>query len=146
VEFGRFAQERAEKRGGKAGTVEFLGFTHFCTKSRSGRFMVGRRTSGKRFRAKLVAMNEWLKGVRNSLPLADWWRILRWKLNGHYQYYGVTGNWRGISRFHQEVLRMAYKWWNRRSQKRSGGWEEFQRRLQWNPLPQPRITHIFRLA
>jgi RNA-directed DNA polymerase len=146
VEFGRFAQERAEKRGGKAGTVEFLGFTHFCTKSRSGRFMVGRRTSGKRFRAKLVAMNEWLKGVRNSLPLADWWRILRWKLNGHYQYYGVTGNWRGISRFHQEVLRMTYKWWNRRSQKRSGDWEEFQRRLQWNPLPPPRLAHIFRLA
>ena len=146
VEFGRFAQERAEKRGGKAGTVEFLGFTHFCTKSRSGRFMVGRRTSGKRVRAKLVAMNEWLKGVRNRLPLADWWRILRWKLNGHYQYYGVTGNWRGISRFHQEVVRMTYKWWNRRSQKRSGDWEQFQRRLQWNPLPPPRLAHIFRLA
>lgn len=146
VEFGRYAQERAEKRGEKAGTVEFLGFTHFCTKSRSGRFLVGRRTSGKRFRAKLVATNEWLKGVRNILPLADWWRILCWKLNGHYQYYGVTGNWRGISRFHQEVVRMTYKWWNRRSQKRSGDWEEFQRRLQWNPLPQPRLAHIFRLA
>jgi hypothetical protein len=58
--------------------------------------LVGRRTSGKRFRAKLVAMNEWLKGVRNMFLSADWWRILRWKLNGHYQYYGVTGNWRGI--------------------------------------------------
>ncbi len=146
VEFGRFAQERAEKRGGKAGTVEFLGFTHYCTKRRSGRFLVGRRTSGKRLRAKLVAMNEWLKGVRNSLPLADWWRILRWKRNGHSQYYGVTGNWRGISRFHQEVLRMTCKWWNRRSQKRSGDWEEFQRRLQWNPLPPPRLAHILRLA
>jgi group II intron reverse transcriptase/maturase len=146
VEFGRFARERAEKRGVKAGTVEFLGFTHFCATSRSGRFIVGRRTSGKRFRAKLVAMNQWLKGVRNMIALADWWRVLRWKLNGHYQYYGVTGNWRGISRFYQEVLRMTYKWWNRRSQKRSGDWEEFQRRLQWNPLPKPRIAHVFRLG
>lgn len=146
MEFGRFAEGRAEKRGGKAGAVEFLGFTHFCAKSRSGRFMVGRRTSGKRFRAKLMAMNAWLKALRNRVPLPDWWRVLKWKLNGHYQYYGITGNRRGIDRFYQQVLKMVYKWWNRRSQKRSGNWEEFQRRLQWNPLPKPRLMHVFRLA
>ena len=146
VEFGRFAEERAEKRGGKAGTVEFLGFTHFCTKSRGGRFMVGRKTSGRRFRAKLVAMNRWLKSVRNREPIPDWWRVLKWKLNGHYQYYGITGNRKGIDRYYHEVLKMVYKWWNRRSQTRSGSWEEFQRRLRWNPLPTPRLTHIFRMA
>lgn len=146
VGFGRFAQERAETRGAEMGTVEFLGFTHFCTTNRRGRFMVGRQTSGKRFRAKLVAMNAWLKSVRNIVPLAEWWRILCLKLNGHYQYYGVTGNERKIARFHWEVKRMAYKWWNRRSQMSSGGWDEFQRRLQWNPLPRPRIIHNFRWA
>ena len=146
VEVGRFAEERAGKRGVRAGTVDFLGFTHFYTKDRSGRFRMGRRTSGKRLRAKLTAMNQWLKGIRNQIPLADWWKILRWKLNGHYQYYGVTGNSRSIGRFHRQVVRMTYKWWNRRSQMRSGGWKEFQRRLHWNPLPKPRITHIFRVA
>ena len=146
VEFGRFAQERAEKRGEKAGTVEFLGFTQFCSQSQSGRFIVGRRTSGKRYRAKLTAMDTWLKGVRNRIPLADWWKILKWKLNGHYQYYGITGNRRSLERFYQQALKMTYKWWNRRSQQRSGSWEEFQRRLRWNPLPKPRIVHAFRLA
>ena len=146
VEFGRYAQERAEKRGQKAGTVEFLGFTHLCTESRSGRFTVGRRTSGKKFRAKLVAMNLWLKRGRNLLELGDWWKILKWKLTGHYQYYGITGNRGSLDRFYQQVLKLAYKWWNRRSQKRSGNWEEFQRRLQWTPLPKPRIVHVFRLV
>ena len=142
VEFGRFARENAAKRGVKAGTVEFLGFTHFSGKSRKGRFVVGRRTSGRRFRAKLVAISRWLRSVRH-LPLADWWRMLRWKLVGHYQYYGVTGNWRRISQFYREVVEMAFRWWNHRSQRNSGGWKEFKRRLHWNPLPPPRLAHIF---
>ncbi|MDP3980136.1 MAG: group II intron reverse transcriptase/maturase [Chlamydiota bacterium] len=146
VAFGRFAQGNAKKMGKKAGTVEFLGFTHYCTLGRKGRFMVGRRTSGKKFRAKLIAINGWLKGVRNLMPLTDWWRILSWKLNGHYQYYGITGNRRSMDRFYQQVLKLTYKWWNRRSQKRSGCWEDFQRQLRWNPLPKPRIIHSFRLA
>jgi RNA-directed DNA polymerase len=146
VEFGRFTLERAQKRGEKAGTVEFLGFTHYCTQSRKGRFIVGRRTSGKKFRAKLAAMSRWLQNDRNLIPLADWWQVLKWKLNGHYQYYGITGNRRSVDRFYQQVLKLTYKWWNRRSQKRSGNWEDFQRRLHWNPLPKPRIVHVFRLA
>lgn len=146
VEFGRFSQGNARKLGKKAGTVEFLGFTHYCTLSRKGWFIVGRQTSGKRFRAKLVAMNSWLKAIRNRLLLSDWWRILCWKLNGHYQYYGVTGNLRSMDRFYYQVLKLTHKWWNRRSQKRSGNWEELQHRLRWNPLPKPRIIHSFRLA
>jgi RNA-directed DNA polymerase len=39
IEFGRFAAERRRARGaGKPETFEFLGFTHICAKSRSGRF------------------------------------------------------------------------------------------------------------
>jgi len=146
VEFGRFAQECAEKRGKKAGTVEFLGFTHFCAKGRNGLFVVGRRTSGKKFRKALKAITGWLKRIRNRMPLADWWRILGWKLQGHYQYYGITGNGRRLYQFYQRVLWVAYTWWNRRSQKRSGSRIAFMKMLWRHRLPLPRITHSFRLA
>jgi len=141
VEFGRFAVERKKKRREKAGTAECLSDTHYCTTGQNGRFRVGRRTSGKRLREKLKAMNHWLKEVHSRLPLAIWWRVLRSKLNGHYQYYGVTGNWRSIRQFHYQVIGMTYRWWNRRSQKESGSWKDFRRRLHWNPLPLPRLRY-----
>ena len=138
VGFGRFTRE--------VGTVGFLGFTHFCARSRKGRFVVGRRTDGKRLRAALKAMNIWLRTVRNKEPLPVWWAWLRKRMEGHYQYYGITGNGRSIGEYHNVVTRMAYKWWNRRSQRRSGRWKAFQRRLSWNPLPRPRIVRDFALA
>lgn len=146
VEFGRFARERAERREEKAGTVDFLGFTHFCAEGRNGMFVVGRRTSGKKFRVALMAMNDWLRCVRNRIPLKEWWKILGWKLTGHYQYYGITGNGNGIYRFYRKVLWLAFKWWNRRSQMRSGGQNVFSKMVWLHPLPLPRIAHSFRLA
>lgn len=146
VEFGRYAQERAERREGKAGTLDFLGFTHFCAEGRNGWFVVGRRTSGKKFRAALTAMNDWLRRIRNQTPLKEWWKILGWKLKGHYQYYGITGNGKGIYRFYRKVKWIAYKWWNRRSQRRSGSQNDFAKMLWRHPLPLPRIAHSFRVA
>ena len=72
--------------------------------------------------------------------------MLAHKLTGHYAYYGVTGNSLGIQLFYQKVFRMTYKWWNRRSQQRSGSMEEFQRRVLRHPLPMPHITHVFHLT
>lgn len=146
VEFGRFARDCAKKRGEKAGTVEFLGFTHFCTEGRNGWFVVGRRTSGKKFRAGLRAIKEWLQRVRNMVPLKDWWKILGWKLTGHYRYYGITGNGRSLYQFYRRVLWLAFKWWNRRSQKRSGSQTVFAKMVWRHPLPLPRIAHSFRVA
>lgn len=141
--FGRFAKADAEKEGNKPATIEFLGFTHFCTTSRKGKFILGRKTSGKKFRNHLKIINEWLKCIRNMIPLKDWWKILRLKLTGYYQYYGVSGNYRSIDKYYDKVLKIAYKWWNRRSQKKSGNWEEFQNMLKLYPLPKPRIVHAF---
>ena len=67
--------------------------------------------------------------------------VSRRSLRGHYNYFGVSGNMREMKTFYQRTERMAFKWINRRSQKRSFTWEEFGRFLRWNPLPQPRILH-----
>ncbi len=58
---------------------------------------------------------------------------------GHYRYYGISGNMPKLKRYYNQIVRLAYKWINRRSQKRSYNWRQFSRFLQYNPLPLPRI-------
>jgi group II intron reverse transcriptase/maturase len=139
VEFGRFAADRTRLRGEKPGTFDFLGFTHYCDTTRNGRFKVGRKTSRKKLRQKLKAITGWLRRVRHVAPVAEWWSMLRVKLVGHYRYYGVSGNYPGIRKYYTSVVRLAWKWLNRRSQRRSCGWEDFHRYLERYPLPKPRI-------
>jgi RNA-directed DNA polymerase len=56
IEFGRWAETSRRKRGeGKPETFDFLGFTHYCG-FKKGRFIVWRKTAGKRMRAKLAAV------------------------------------------------------------------------------------------
>ena len=65
IEFGRFAAEDRRGRGdGKPETFDFLGFTHYCGKNRSGGFWLKRKTITKRMRAKLA------RGQRPSLSAA----------------------------------------------------------------------------
>ena len=141
VEFGRTAWKQCRQGGGKVETFDFLGFTHYCDKTRKGAFKLGRKTNSRKLRAKLTAANLWLKSIRNVSKLSVWWPVFRSKLRGHYNYFGVSGNMRELKTFQGKTTRMAFKWINRRSQKKSFTWEEFLRFLQWHPLPQPRIIH-----
>jgi group II intron reverse transcriptase/maturase len=141
ISFGRYERENAKRQDRRAHTFDFLGFTHFCGQSRRGNFIVGRRTSRKKFRKKSKELNLWLKRIRNYLPTKEWWPILAAKLRGHYQYYGVSGNMPGVKRFYRLTLQLALKWLNRRSQRRSFSWESFYAYLKHYPLPVPRIVH-----
>lgn len=141
VEFGKFAAGNARRKRNRAGSFSFLGFTHFCDKSRAGRFKVGRTTDRKKFGAKIKEMNVWLKTVRNLHEPAVWWPVLAAKMRGHFQYYGVSGNFRGILRFKFLTIGLVFKWINRRSQKKSYNWKQFTEYLKRNPLPEPRIHH-----
>ena len=87
VSFGRFAVGNARKRGHRAETFNFLGFTHFCDKTRRGKFKVGRVTDRERYGIKVKELKNWLKAVRNLLPVKEWWPILCAKLRGHFHYY-----------------------------------------------------------
>ena len=99
------------------------------------------RTSRKKFRKKCQELRAWLKAVRSVLPVKEWWPVLKAKLVGHYQYYGVSGNMRGIARFYFRTLRLVLKWLNRRSQRKSFSWAGFATYLGHYPLPKPRIVH-----
>lgn len=141
--FGRYEKENARKSGGKANTFDFLGITHYCAVTRKGYFKVGRKTSAKKFRAKAKGLNQWLKVIRNQVLTKDWWKILSAKLRGHYEYYGVSENYRSIDKFYKLAIRLAKKWMNRRSQKRAMNWKKMSRYLLLYPLPKPRIRHNF---
>ena len=60
---------------------------------------------------------------------------------GHYQYYGISGNMRLLSRFYGFMVRLAMKSLNRRSQKHSVSGEGSGMYLKYYPLPKPRIVH-----
>jgi len=146
MSFGRFERENAKKQSRSANTFDFLGFTHFCGRSRKGHFKVSRKTSRKKFTAKCKEMNQWLKSIRNLVETKEWWKILKAKLRGHFQYYGVSDNYRSINKFYFRTLRMVRKWMNRRSQKRTMSWEKYSKYLEYYPLPKPRIVHNFYLS
>lgn len=142
LKFGRGTWERAKQTKEKVSTFNFLGFTHYCTASRNGKFILGHKTSKQNISGKLKETNIWLKQVRSQIPMKEWWPILKSKLIGHYNYFGISGNFRSIKQFYYRVIRMVFKWINRRSQKKSMTWEKYQNYLQWNPLPQPKIYHL----
>ncbi len=139
IEFGPCAQSKAKRRGGKTETFDFLGFTHYCSRSRNGRkFRMKRITSSKKFTTKIRMFRDWLKANR-TLPTGELMDKVASKLRGHFAYYGVTDNSKGINRFADEVRRLLYKWLNRRSQRGSMNWEKFNLFLKKYPLPRPRI-------
>jgi RNA-directed DNA polymerase len=139
VEFGRYAEKNTNKRGGKPGTFSFLGFTHYCSRTRKGGFKVGRKTDRKKFAGKVREMKEWLRSVHSCLHIREWWWVLQAKLRGHYQYYGVSENSRGIASYYYTVKKLVFKWLNRRSQKKSINWKRFIAYCDRHELPKPKI-------
>lgn len=125
LEFGRFAECNRKRKGlGKPETFDFLGFTFYCGKSRSGRYAPKVKTRGKKYAGKLKDMNIWLKNNREQ-PVESIVKHVNQVLQGHYNYYGVTCNARSLYNFRREILKLLYKWLNRRSQRRSYTWTNF---------------------
>ena len=72
IEFGRYARINAEKKDKKLDTFDFLGFTHFCDRTRKGKFKIGRKTKREKLNTCLKGMKGWLKSVRNTIKVREW--------------------------------------------------------------------------
>jgi len=139
-EFGVFAQSKAKSRGERAATFDFLGFTHYCSRSQYGScFRMRRKTISKRFTAKLKAYKEWLKANR-ILPTGEILLTTAAKLRGHFAYYGVSDNAKSINSFSYWVTLTLFKWLNRRGKRGCYTWEKFNKLLKRYPLPKARTT------
>ena len=133
IEFGRYAEENRRKQGRKPETFTFLGFTHYCSKSRFGKFRVKRKTSSKKFSKKCKEMNRLIADMR-FLPVGEIVKKLNQILIGYDHYYGITDNSPWVGKFHYRVVRMLFKWLNRRSQRHSYSWGEFLAMLKVYPI------------
>lgn len=139
IEFGRFAESNRSKRGeGKPETFTFLGFTHYCSQSRNGKFRVKRKTSKKKFNKKCRELNIKIRDMRNW-KIPNIFRRINQILVGYYHYYGITDNLRGLEKMKTKVIRMLFYWLNHRSQRRSYTWDGFNDLLKEYPLAKPRI-------
>jgi hypothetical protein len=138
IEFGRYANEQCHKDGRKLGTFTFLGFTHYCSNSRNGKFRVKRKTSKKKFAKKCKEVHRWIADMR-ILPVAEIIKKLNQMLIGYYHYYGITDNSKAINDFRFRVRRSLFFWLNRRSQKKSYSWDAFEQVLKEFPLARPKI-------
>jgi len=122
------------------GTCDFLGLTHYGTRSRRGYWVIKRRTARKRLRRTKKALWRWCRVYRHA-PVKYQYQMLCRKLRGHFQYYGIRGNIRQL----EEVRRYAGKawryWWSRRSSKSSICWKKFEKLMKTYVLPTPKIVH-----
>ncbi|WP_373895141.1 group II intron reverse transcriptase/maturase [Virgibacillus natechei] len=139
ISFGRFA-ERDSKRDGqnKPETFDFLGFTHYCGRSKKGKFRVKRKSSRKKVNAKLQNHKQWLKAHR-TMDIRDIMARLGRSLKGYYNYYCVTDNLQAVKDFVDQIKRLLFKWMNRRSQRKSFSWDKYKLFLKKYPLPRPNI-------
>src|SRR6516165_11159310 len=103
VEFGRFAQKWASKRGRKRReTIYFLGLTLYCTRNLKGNFKVGMRTEKSRLGRSLLSLRELMRRMRHH-TISDQVGEINAFLRGHYAYYGVAGNYRCLVRVYRAV-------------------------------------------
>jgi group II intron reverse transcriptase/maturase len=140
VEFGRFAAaNRARRNLGPPDTIDFLGFTHICAKSRNGRFGLRRQTVRKRLQAKLHEVKTELQRRRHS-PIPEQGRWLGSVVRGHVNYYGVPGNLDAVKAFRTQATRHWRRALRRRSQRDRTNWSRMNRlSIRW--LPPASITH-----
>ena len=138
IEFGRYAEERCARKGTRPGTFTFLGFTHYCSHGRNGKFRVKRKTSRKKFAKKCKEVHRLIRDMR-TVPLKVIMKKLNQILTGYYHYYGITDNIESLNSFRFRMIQSLYKWLNRRSQRKSYTWEQFNMMLKAYPLATPRI-------
>jgi hypothetical protein len=131
---------RAAARGARQGTFDFLGFTFYLGRSRKGWYTVKVKTSSKRMRSKLVRVKEWVKQNRHT-HMRTLWKVFCRKLEGHVRYFGVSYNSKAVTSFLFQAISIFWKWMNRRSQKKSVTWEQFNDFMARNPPPRS-IIHV----
>lgn len=131
---------KTDKSGMRKHTFDFLGFTHYWSKSRQGNWVIKRQTARKRLSRTLSAVWEWCRTHRHR-PMAEQYQKLCQKLRGHFQYYGIRGNYRMMEKVYRYVEKAWRYWLSRRSRKSTITWGQFHLLRVLYPLPKPKIIH-----
>ena len=134
-----FRRPPARQDGGKGpATFDFLGFTLYWARSRAGRWGMWCKTRSARLRRAVTSIADWCRSNRHKAVKVQHQALCR-RIQGHDNYFGVSGNSRSLLLLHEEAKRAWFKWLRRRSQRTRLTWERFGEMLKQFPLPRPRI-------
>ena len=106
--------------------------------------MVKQKTQKKRLRKSIRKISDYCRNNRHK-PIKVQHYKLSLKMRGHYSYFGITGNYRALSKFYT-LCRCAWKKWLSRRNNRGVTWERYEQILICYPLPTPRIVHSINLS
>jgi RNA-directed DNA polymerase len=123
-------------------TFDFLGFTHYWGKSRYGKWIPKRKTAKDRLKRSIRKVHIWCKTNRHQ-TVSEQWKVLSRKVQGHYNFFGVTYNSKSLGMFYEQIKRSWRKWLDRRNRNRQMNWEKFNCLLERYPLPKPSIVHTY---
>jgi RNA-directed DNA polymerase len=136
-----FRRPPTAARGNKGeSTFDFLGFTLYWARARTGRWAMWCKTRSASLRRSIKAIYDWCRSHRH-LPAKVQREALARRVRGHYDYFGVSGNFRSLLLFADAVRRVWYKWLCRRSQRNRLTWQRYSElfKTRWQ-LPKPRIA------
>ena len=136
LELNREKTRTIDFRKDQNNSFDFLGFTFYWV-SKNNRRLLSLKTSKKTLHKKMREFYNWAKMIRSRVKVKEIWKTAAVKLAGHYNYYGFWMNYTKLNHFYWEAIKSLFKWLNRRSQKKSFGWIEFCRKLEYNNVPRP---------
>ena len=120
-----FRRLPAGQKGGKGpATFYFLGFTLYWARSRKGRWGMWCKTRRASLRRAIQSIYDWCRSHRHHSVRAQHAALTR-RLRGHFNYFGVSGNFRSLLLLVEAARRAWYKWLCRRSQRKRLTWERF---------------------
>ena len=128
-----------QRDGQGPATFDFLGFTLYWRRSRKGWWSMQCKTRRASLRRAIQSVTDWCRRHRH-LPVGAQHAALHRRLQGHFNYFGVNGNFRSLLLLVEATKRVWYKWLCRRSQRGRLTWARFRALLERFPLPRPRIT------
>jgi hypothetical protein len=131
------------QRGESDRSFDFLGFTHYLGTSRKGKKVLKRKTSTKRLTKAITRMNDFIRENRHK-KLGALIAMINVRLRGHYGYYGITFNYRGIKLYYEEVKRILRKWIRRRGGKTKWTFKTLVLLTEkWRPILKPLILNSY---
>jgi len=130
---------KTQQSGKGPATLDFLGFTFYWTRTQKGSWRMWCKTRRTSFRRAETSIYDWCRRHRHESIEAQHAALNR-RLRGHFNYFGVSGNYRSLMRLVEATKRAWYKWLCRRSQRTRLNWRRFTDLLRWWPLLRPRIT------
>ena len=125
MKFGRYARKDAQEQGKKPEEFTFLGFTHYCGKTKHGYFKLKRRTCRAKMRHSLHKLTDWARRNRNLLTKREMIESGIRRIRGHLNYYAITDNHKQCQTYAHLARKILFKWINRKSQRRAYSWNGF---------------------